>query len=652
MELRQEWIPLPDGVRLSVNLFLPDEVAAGARVPVLLEYLPYRKDDSMAAADWDLYSYVTRTGYAGARVDIRGTGRSEGELPPQEYSDIEWTDGDAAISWLAEQPWCTGAVGMWGISWGGFNSIQMAMRPETPDALRAIVALEATDMLFKDDVHYIDGMLHLDEYVIMIDLLNSLPPAPEFATDEQALSRRFDAEPWFLRWLREQHDGPFWQRGSLAPDYSRLKVPALLIGGWYDGYRDSVPRMLERCEVPIRAIVGPWNHAWPHDATPGPEIEWRHETARWWDRWLKNEDNGIEREPPFAVYVRDWYRPGTDVAEIPGAWRLEDGWPLQRLGKKRFALREDGSLADEAGGVGTHRLAYIPSAGFEAGGWWGELRPDMGPWDAASLVYVTKPLDEPLEILGFPRVELRASVDAAQANFFARICDVAPDGSVGLVAGAGMNGAHRESMSKPRPLEPGREETIAFDLHFTSWVFPAGHRIRLAVSNACWPMIWPSPSAMTMSLAVGEGRSSLLLPVIPHEDRPAPDFLPPEKVVVAPGTDAQERVIPIDWTLRREGRRAIVGWSGKWGSRFPWGRTSGTEELRFEVDDEDPAHASAFGVAVTEIELPGRALRWRGTIDLSSDETNFLYRYTRELTENGQVIRTKTWNERVPRDHQ
>jgi predicted acyl esterase len=280
MELRQEWIQLPDGVRLSVNLFLPDEVAVGARVPVLLEYLPYRKDDSMAAADWDLYSYVTRTGYAGARVDIRGTGRSEGGLPPQEYSDTEWADGDVVISWLAGQSWCTGAVGMWGISWGGFNSIQMAMRPETPSALRAIVALEATDMLFKDDVHYIDGMLHLDEYVIMIDLLNSLPPAPEFPTDEETLSRRFDAEPWFRRWLREQRDGPFWQRGSLAPAYSRLKVPALLIGGWYDGYRDSVPRMLERCRVPIRAIVGPWNHAWPHDATPGPEIEWRHETTR------------------------------------------------------------------------------------------------------------------------------------------------------------------------------------------------------------------------------------------------------------------------------------------------------------------------------------------------------------------------------------
>src|SRR5438552_4394946 len=367
MRLREEWIPLSDGVRLAVNLFLPDEVAGGESVPVLLEYLPYRKDDGLAERDWDLYSYVTRVGYAGARVDIRGTGRSEGTVPVFEYSEQEWTDGDAVIAWLGAQPWCTGAVGMWGISWGGFNSIQMAMRSETPAALRAIVALEATDRLFKDDVHYVDGMMHVDEYAIMIDLLNAVSPAPDFPVDEGTLARRCDQSPWLLRRLRQQRDGPLWRRGSLSPHYDRLRVPAMLIGGWYDGYRDSVPRMLERCEVPVRAIVGPWNHTWPHDAMPGPEIEWRHEAVRWWDRWLKDDDNGVDREPPFAIYVRHWYRPGTDVAEIPGRWRLEDGWPLKRRQEQRLSLREDGTLAGPASPAGTHRLPYLPSAGVEAG---------------------------------------------------------------------------------------------------------------------------------------------------------------------------------------------------------------------------------------------------------------------------------------------
>jgi putative CocE/NonD family hydrolase len=652
MELRQEWIPLPDGVRLAVNLFLPHDASEDERVPVILEYLPYRKDDSMAERDWDLYAFVTRTGYAGARVDIRGTGRSEGVLPSFEYSDREWADGDAVIDWLAAQPWCTGAVGMWGISWGGFNSIQMGMRPETPSALRAIVALEATDMLFKDDVHFIDGMMHLDEYAIMIDLLNALSPAPVFPIDEDTLARRFDAAPWFLQRLRRQRDGPFWQRGSLAPRYERLRVPALLIGGWYDGYRDSVPRMLENCRVPVHAIVGPWNHTWPHDAVPGPEIEWRHETVRWWDRWLKDDDNGVDREPPFAVYVRDWYRPGTDVAEIPGRWRYEDKWPPKRLRATEFALREDGALAESAGPAGVHRLPYVPSAGIEAGGWWGELRPDQAAWDAASLVYETAPLDEPLEILGFPRVELRAAVDAPLAHFFARICDVAPDGSAGLVAGAGMNGAHRDSMAAPAALEPGAVHAVAFDMHFTSWVFPAGHRIRLSVSNACWPMIWPTPYAMTLALAIGDAGSRMTLPVVPHEDRPAPSFLPPGSHARPAGVESEDRVVPIDWTLRREDGHAVAGWTGDWSSIFPWGRTRGTEDLRFTVDDDDPARASAWGEAVTEVDLPDRALRWRGAIDLSGDETTFLYRYTRELWSNGELVRTRTWEERVPRDHQ
>ena len=652
MRVREEWIPMPDGVRLAVNLFLPDDLPAGARVPVVLEYLPYRKDDGLAERDFDLYSYLTSGGHAGARVDIRGTGRSEGVLPPYEYSEQEWADGDAVIEWLSRQAWCTGSVGMWGISWGGFNSIQLAMREQTPPTLKAIIALEASDMLFKDDVHYIDGMMHVDEYVVMIDLLNAMSGAPEFPLDEETLAARFDQAPWLLRWMKEQRDGPFWRRGTLSPRYDRVRVPAMLIGGWYDGYRDSVPRMLEGVRAPVRAIMGPWNHTWPHDAAPGPEIEWRHEAVRWWDRWLKGEENGVDREPAFAVYVRDWYRPGTDVATIPGGWRLEDGWPLDRLRPATLALRDDGSLADEGGPSGVHRLPYVPSAGIEAGGWWGELRPDQGPYDAACLVYETPPLDEPLEILGFPRVELRASVDAPLANFFARLCDVAPDGSAGLVAGAGLNGAHRTSMTEPAALEPGGESEVAFDLHFTSWVFPAGHRIRLAVSNACWPMIWPTPHPMTMSLSVGDGGSRLTLPVAAPQERPAPSFLSPTPVARAPGVRSEEQVVPIDWTLVRDGVRATAEWHGGWHSEFPWGAERGTEALRFEVADDDPARASARGEGVTEIELPDRTLRWRGLLELSSDGVAFAYRYTRELWKDGELIRTRTWDERIPRDFQ
>ena len=217
MIVREAGIPLPDGTELAATLYLPDD-AGTAPVPALLEYLPYRKDDAMLARDHDLYAYMARSGYAGARVDIRGTGRSGGTLPAGEYTETEQRDAEAVIAWLAGQPWCTGAVGMWGISWGGFNAIQVALR--RPPALKAILAVDASDDLFHDDVHYIDGLPHLDEYALMIDHLTMLPPAPDFPLDDAALAR-MDTEPWLISFLAQAQDGPFWRRASLRPEYGR-----------------------------------------------------------------------------------------------------------------------------------------------------------------------------------------------------------------------------------------------------------------------------------------------------------------------------------------------------------------------------------------------------------------------------------------------
>jgi uncharacterized protein len=142
-------IRMPDGVRLAATLYMPADLKAGERVPALLEYLPYRKDDD--AADYGNHAYFARHGYVGARVDIRGFGNSGGAPPTREYSAQEQEDGEHIIEWLARQPWSNGNVGMFGISWGGFISIQMAMR--RPPALKAILAVAATEALFTEDVH-------------------------------------------------------------------------------------------------------------------------------------------------------------------------------------------------------------------------------------------------------------------------------------------------------------------------------------------------------------------------------------------------------------------------------------------------------------------------------------------------------------------
>jgi putative CocE/NonD family hydrolase len=535
---------------------------------------------------------------------------------------------------------------MWGISWGGFNAIQVAMR--RPKPLKAIVAVDASDDLFRLDIHYIDGIMHLDEYELGIDLWNAVTPAPDFPTDEESLARRFDVEPWLLSWLRHQRDGPFWRRASLAPRYDRLQVPALLVGGWLDGYRDSVARMLERVPAPTRAIIGPWNHAWPHDAVPGPEIEWRAEAVRWWDHWLKGKDSGVLDEPRLAAYLRSWHPPDPALTIVPGTWRRED-WPIRGADDRVLHLGADASLGAKASSEAGHRLAYRPGAGVEAGQWWGELAVDQAPLDATCLVYDSAPLEDDIAVIGFPVALLHASVDAPLAHWFVRLSDVHPDGPVTLVTGGGLNGAHRRSAEHPEPLTPGVAERLEVPMHMTSWVFPAGHRIRLAVSNHLWPMMWPTPHRMTMSLHVAE--SHLVLPVVPRRSA-STGFDPPEKHPAPEGLETKDEIHPAPWEFERLDGITMAFWRGEGEHRFPWGRMKSTEYLRFKVSDDRPDRAAALGEGDIDVTLPGRTLTWRTRLSLRSDHERFHYRFRRILAENGRVIRERSWNESIPRDYQ
>ena len=341
---------MADGVRLAVNLLTRGGDWKTHRSPVILEYLPYRKDDWSIERDLGLHSYWVQQGYVVARVDIRGTGRSEGELPDREYSEEELKDGEAVIAWLAAQNWSNGSVGMMGISWGGFNSIQMAMRQ--PPALKAIIAVDATEDLFKDDIHYIDGLMHADEYELSMDLQPAMTRPPDFPIDESSLRARFDAKPWFPIYLEHQRGGPFWDRASLRPDYSRIKIPVFVVGGFYDGYRDNVPRMLEHLSGPRMGLIGPWNHTFPHDADPGPEIEWRALAIRWWDHWLKGEENGVEREPMLTAYVRHSYPPSLSLKEIPGEWQSFVSWPAPEVQSSHWFLTPQHGLVSTPSPVG------------------------------------------------------------------------------------------------------------------------------------------------------------------------------------------------------------------------------------------------------------------------------------------------------------
>jgi uncharacterized protein len=651
IRMEDAWIPMKDGVRLAVRLYMPDGARAGEKFPAVLEYHPYRKDDGTAASDYTLFSYFVRRGYVCARVDIRGFGSSEGVPTDREYSEQEQLDGLQIISWLAGQAWSSGNVGMMGISWSGFNSLQMAMR-HAPE-LKAIIAVDATAELFHDDVHYMDGIAHIDEFELNMDMAPGVTGAPDYVLDEKVLGPRFDAPPWSLLYLKHQHDGPFW-RSPVRP-YSEIKIPCFLIGGLLDGYRDSVSDMLEQTKAPLKAIMGPWNHTFPHDAVPGPRIEWRDEAVRWWDYWLKGRDTGVLQDPRLVIFMQHWHRPDPNLENVPGEWRREDRWPPGDAHETVFFPQPDHELGGTLSEAAVHQLKYVPSVGVESGFWWGELLSDPRPVDAFSLVYDSAPLKQELAVLGRPRARLQASATAPLADWFARLSDVAPDGTVTQITGAGLNGAQRDSMAEPRNLEPGKLYTLDIAMHLTSWVFPQGHRIRLAISNALWPMMWPTPYSMTTSLALGGASGSrLVLPVVPVKGAAAPAFAPPEPSEERKDIKTEGFLWPGEWTLERDeaNHKATVHWRGKAEASYPWGKETDHENLTYKVDDAHPDLSAVQGEAESIFALEGRELRWRGHLSVTTDQKSFYYKYTRELLKDGQIVKQKTWEETVPRDHQ
>lgn len=657
MRIEPAWIAMPDGTRLSADLYRPTGGRAGERFPVLLEYLPYRKHEARAR-NWPVYSYFVQRGYVVAAVDIRGTGNSEGRLIPYEYSEVEQMDGETVVDWLSKQPWSNGNVGMFGISWGGFNSIQMAAR--NVPALKAIIAIDATEDLYQDDVHYMDGIMHLDSWEMSMDLDNTRPGAPDYVIDDDNFRDRFDTEPWMLTYKNQQRDGPFWDRASVRNRYDQIRIPTFHIGGWYDGYRDSVARMLANVKnAPVKAIMGAWHHTWPNEPYPGPGMEWRHEAIRWFDQFLKGEDTGILEEPRFAVFVRNWHPPGPHLEHAPGSWRYEDGWPIARIHDKVLYPQDNHTLAGGKPTAATHHLRYLPSVGFEAGGpvmWWGDVAHDQRGTDAFSLVYDSAPLEEDLEILGFPHAILTVAANATRANWIARLSDIAPDGTVTQVTGAAMNGTHRLSAREPKAIVPGEPFALDIEMHFTSWVFPKGHRIRLAVNNAQWPMLWPTPEPMTTELKLRDSR--LTLPVVPYEQRPVPDFLPPAKDPMFAGVESIDGGTTSGYgeisSVERNPQTGTVTAkaTNDYGTRYPWGTERIFETIRYEINDNTPADAKVTGTHRMEVDLPDRKLVWDAELTFRSDRENFHYSYTRRVSENGALVREKTWNRTIPRDHQ
>ncbi|WP_245580346.1 CocE/NonD family hydrolase [Arthrobacter castelli] len=542
------WIPMPNGVRLHARIWRPEDSTA-APVPGLLEYLPYRLDDWTAPRDSERHPYYAGHGYASIRVDIRGTGSSDGHFD-DEYSQQEQRDGLAVIEWIAAQPWCDGSLGMFGISWGGFNSLQLASH--APEALKAIVTVCSSDDRYDNDVHYMGGaMLGIDmaSWAGTMFAFNSRPPRPDVVGDrwvEQWRDRLQSTRPMGATWLSHQERDDYWRQGSVCEDYSSIKAPVLAVGGWHDPYRDTVLRLLENLESPARGIIGPWSHQYPdRGLAPGPGMGFLQETVRWWDRWLKGVRNGADAGPQLRAYMPDAVRPATYYEERPGRWVGLDGWPSDAVTSQTLRL------ADAGCNVPVHQgQAVVKSpqhTGMDAGRYFPygnetDLPPDQRSEDGRSASFDFAPLTEPVELLGKVKLRLKLASDQRQANVVARLCDVAPDGSSTLVTRGVLNLNKRNGRHRADPMPAGESVDVIFDMVSVGYAVPAGHTLRLATSSAYWPWVWPHAEEAALTLDVAECRMEL--PAYrPTDDTPDVEMGEPE----------QSRPLPIDALAKTNG---------------------------------------------------------------------------------------------------
>lgn len=654
----EEWpdlrITLSDGCQLSARVWRPVDTDRDP-VPAILEYLPYRKRDGTVARDALTHPYVAARGYACVRVDMRGNGDSDG-LMADEYTQQELSDAVEVIHWLAAQGWCSGTVGMMGISWGGFNGLQVAAL--APEPLKAVVTLCSTVDRFADDIHYKGGCL-LNENLgwgATMWSYSSRPPDPMLRPDWRALwMQRLAAEPFLpATWLRHQRRDAYWRHGSVCEDYAAIKAKVLAVGGWGDAYKNAVPRIVENLPG-AKGIVGPWVHKYPHFAVPEPRIGFLQEALRWWDRWLKGHATGVEDDPDYRVWLMDGVRPATWYDRRPGRWIAEARGATAHLPVERWALTPEG-LARGGAMRPLERIVASPADCGLAGGeycaiWLGpEMPGDQRVDDARSACFDSPAMAEAVDIVGAPALRLRLRSDRPQPQMAVRLCHVHPDGASTRITYGVLNLSHRDGSAAPAPLVPGARVEVTVRMDHIAYRLPAGGRLRVAVSSAYWPLLWPAPEAAELVLEEG----ALALPVRANAGGDEWTFPPPEaaapwapeelrpaansrRVETDLGTGAGTLTIEDDFGRRRDPDHGLI--------------QSTIARERWSIHPDDPLSARGECHWTDTRERDGIALRTEASCDMWSDATHFHLRARMEAWENDRLVSEREEEDSIARDH-
>jgi len=649
------YITLSDGVRLAARVWFPQ----AERAPAILEYIPYRKRDGTRGRDEPMHGFFAAQGYVAVRVDMRGSGESDGLLE-DEYLQRELDDACEVIAWLAAQPWCDGNVGMMGKSWGGFNALQVAAL--RPPALKAIITVCSTDDRYADDIHYMGGALLNDNLwwgAIML-AYQARPPEPELRDDwRERWLERLDAMPfWPALWLKHQRRDGYWRHGSVGEDFSAIACPVFAVGGWADAYTNAIPRLLEGLTVPRLGLIGPWAHLYPQDGKPGPAIGFLQEATRWWDHWLKGHDTGVMNEPLLRAWIEDGAAPESRETAA-GRFVAEAQWPSERIAARRFSVTEGG--IDRPAAAAEVVVCSTCWTGAGAGEWMGTGAPAEAPSDQRlddgfSRCFDSAPLDAPLELLGAPEFEVELASDRPVAQIAVRLCDVSLDGASRRVSYGVLNLTHRDGHAEPVALTPGAFVRVRVKLNDCGYVFVPGRRLRLAVSTAYWPLIWPAPARATLRLRLP---ATLTLPVrAAPADEPAPAFAPRETAADAPktmlGQGRVERRVGFDLARGVSTYETIAegGLFGEGAYRFDEIDTSVSHDLKrsFVIAADDPLSARYLLDQSYEMGREGWRIRIETRVAMQATATHFLIEGTLAAYENGALARMREFAEEIARD--
>ena len=655
-EIENTWITLEDGCRLAARIWLPED-AEERPVPAILEYLPYRKRDGTAVRDALTHPWFAQHGYACVRVDMRGSGESVGVLL-DEYTRQEQDDALEVIGWLTRQSWCTGAVGMMGISWGGFNGLQVAARK--PAALRAVVTLCSTVDRYADDIHYKGGCVlgeNLGWSATMLSYM-SRPPDPALVGDRwrSMWLERLEAQPHLAEiWHEHRNRDSYWKHGSICEDWSAIECPVLAVGGWGDAYKNAVPQLVENLKhVCCKGIIGPWVHKYPHFAVPEPRIDFLGTARRWWDRWLRGIDNSVENDPDYRVYCQKGGPPRTSYQHRPGRWLSEPVWPSPDVTPTRLWLT-GGGLAESAGDAIERPLRSPENTGTMAGEycaiWLGpDLPGDQRSDDAFSLTIDGPALEEPVVLLGAPRVHLHLTADRPHAQIAVRLNAINLDGSVERITYGVLDLARCNDPEHPNPLSPGEPVQATLDLDHCCHELLVGQRLRISISTAYWPLIWPSPEAVTLRLILGP--SWIDLPIRHDRGQPVPQFA---EAVSAPPAPRRTLRQP---SHQRNIRHTLATGTTTLETRDDFGEaedlgngliTGSVARERWQIHPDDPTSAEAQIHWTQTLSRGTWNIRTEARCQMRADQTSFHIEGEVEAFENEEQVHLKRWSKAIPR---